>query len=104
MDNLLQAYFIGILDMIRAPRKHQFGQALISVFTSYFSNDSRLSEKLIWTSYYKRILDVFQAPNSERWSRGRQKSSPGLMFYKVSAKVATGAGRHAKRLDLDKIL
>ena len=26
------------------------------------------------------------------------------MFYKVSTKVATGAGRHAKRLDLDKLL
>ena len=47
--------------MIRAPRKHQFGQAIISVFSSYFAHDSRPSEKLIWTSYYKPILDVFQA-------------------------------------------
>ena len=45
--------------MIRAPGKHQFGQAIISVFSMYFANDSRLSEKLIWTSYYKRILDAF---------------------------------------------
>ena len=47
--------------MIRGARKSQFGQAIISVFSSYFSHDSRLSEKLIWTSYYKPILDVFQA-------------------------------------------
>ena len=90
--------------MIRPPRKHQFGQAIINVFSSYLYHDSRPSEKLIWTSYYKPILDVFQVPNSERWSRGRQKSSAGLMFYKVSAKVATGAGRHARKLDSDKLL
>ena len=75
--------------MIRAARKSQFGQAIISVFASYFCNDSRISEKLIWTSYYTRILEVFQAQNCERWSRGAQKPPPDRMFYKVSAKMAT---------------
>ena len=45
--------------MIRAHGKHQYGQAIISVFSTYFAHDPRLSEKLIWTSYYKRILKVF---------------------------------------------
>ena len=75
--------------MIRAARKSQFGQAIISVFSSYFCNDSRLSEKLIWTSYYKRILEVFQAQNCERWSRGARKPPSDHMFYKVFAKMAT---------------
>ena len=75
--------------MIRTARKNQFGQAIISVLSSYFCNDSRLSGKLIWTSYYKRILDIFQAQSCERWSRGAQKPPPDHMFYKVSAKMAT---------------
>ena len=75
--------------MIRATRKSQFGQAIISVFSSYFCNNSCLSEKLIWTSYYKRILKAFQAQNCERWSRGARKPPPDLMFYKVFAKIAT---------------
>ena len=75
--------------MIRAARKSQFGQAIISVFASYFCHDSRISENMIWTSYYKRILEVFQAQNCERWSRGARKPPPALMFYKVFAKIAT---------------
>ena len=82
-----------MLDMIRAPRKHPFGQAIIGVFSSYLSYDSRLSEKLIWTSYYKRIWNVFQAPNSERWSRGARKSPPDLVFYKGIRKDGDMSGR-----------
>ena len=75
--------------MIRAARKSLFGQAIISLFASYFCNDSRLSEMLIWTSYYKPILKVFQDQNCESWSRGARKPPPDLMFYKVFAKIAT---------------
>ena len=51
----------------------------------------------VWGSFLGRT-------NAEKCFQGAKKVPPDLMFYKVSARVATKAGGHAKRLDLDKLL
>ena len=51
----------------------------------------------VWGSFLGRT-------NAGKWFQGAKKAPPDHMFYKVSARVATKAGGHAKRLDLDKLL
>ena len=51
----------------------------------------------VWGSFLGRA-------NAGKCFQGAKKAPPDLMFHKVSARVATKAGGHAKRLDLDKLL
>ena len=51
----------------------------------------------VWGSFLGRT-------DAEKCFQGAKKAPTDLMFYKVSARVATKAGGHAKRLDLDKLL
>ena len=51
----------------------------------------------VWGSFLGRT-------NAEKCFQGAKKAPPDLMFNKVSARLATKAGGHAKRLDLDKLL
>ena len=50
----------------------------------------------VWGSFLGRT-------NAEKCSQGAKKAPPDLMLYKASARVATKAGGHAKRLDLDRL-
>ena len=50
----------------------------------------------VWGSFLGRT-------NAGKCFQGAKKVSPDLMLYKVSARVATKAGGHATRLDLDKL-
>ena len=51
----------------------------------------------VWGSFLGRA-------NVGKCFQGAKKAPPDLMFYKVSARVATKAGGHAKRPDLDQLL
>ena len=51
-----------------------------------------------------RILKVWVVPNRYKVVPGGKKAPSDHMFYMVSARVATKAGGHAKRLDFGKLL
>ena len=51
----------------------------------------------VWGSFLGRA-------NAGKCFQGAKKAPPDLMLYKVSARVATKAGGHAKILGLDKLL
>ena len=54
-------------------------------------------KRKVWGSF-------FGARNAKKLFQDPKKAPSDLMFYKVSARVATKAGGHAKRLDFDKLL